>query len=95
VFGNLQAARLYPDNSSPELAGTAAADRILAERMATWWVNFARSGNPNASGQPAWPPYRNMNDRAMVLGAEPAAETGVQTALWLRYNQLFERDILP
>lgn len=95
VFGNLQAARLYPDNSSPELAGTAAADRILAERMATWWVNFARSGNPNASGQPAWPPYRNMNDRAMVLGAEPAAETGVQTALWLRYNQRFERDILP
>ena len=95
VFGNLSAARLYPDNSAPDLASASAEDQILAERMATWWVNFARTGNPNGSGQPAWPPYRNMNDRAMLLDAEPAPETGVQTALWLRYNQLFERDILP
>ena len=95
VFGNLDAARLYPDNSAADLANSSAADQILAERMATWWVNFARTGNPNGSGQPAWPLYRNMNDRAMLLNAEPAPETGVQTALWLRYNQLFERDILP
>lgn len=95
VFGNLGASRLYPDNSAPDLASSSAADQILAERMATWWVNFARTGNPNGSGQPAWPPYRNMNDRAMRLHAEPAPETGVQTALWLRYNQLFERSVLP
>jgi para-nitrobenzyl esterase len=91
VFGNLAAKRLYPDSSSPQRASESVADQILAERMATWWVNFARTGNPNGSGQPAWPAYRNMNGRAMMLNAEPSAETGVETAKWLRYNQLFQQ----
>ena len=94
VFGNLAEQRLYPDSSSPQAASAAVADQILAERVTTWWVNFARTGNPNGSGQPAWPPYRNMNGRAMLLNAAPSAETGVETAKWLRYNQLFER-LLP
>lgn len=91
VFGNLAEQRLYPDSSSPQAASESLADQILAERMAAWWLNFASTGNPNGSGQPDWPPYRNMNGRAMLLNAAPSAETGVETAKWLRYNQLFEQ----
>jgi para-nitrobenzyl esterase len=32
-------------------------DRALAEAMSSYWVNFVKSGNPNAAGLPAWPAY--------------------------------------
>lgn len=43
-------------------------DYQLAEVMSSYWVNFIKSGNPNADGLPEWPKY-NLNSREiMVLG---------------------------
>jgi para-nitrobenzyl esterase len=33
-------------------------DRAVAELVQSYWVNFARTGDPNAGGLPAWQPYR-------------------------------------
>jgi len=34
-----------------------ATDWALSDLMGTYWTNFAKTGNPNGSGLPAWPRY--------------------------------------
>lgn len=53
-----------------------AADRTLAARMADYWVNFARTGNPNAAGLPPWPDFRSSGQAQYLdetVHAGPAA----------------------
>jgi para-nitrobenzyl esterase len=44
-----------------------AADRQLAETMAAYWTNFAKTGDPNGAGVPAWPAFERGNERVQVL----------------------------
>jgi para-nitrobenzyl esterase len=46
------------------------ADRRLADAMAGYWVNFARRGDPNGSGGPAWPRFQ-ANDGAVLRLDDP------------------------
>ncbi|MGO8720959.1 MAG: carboxylesterase/lipase family protein [Acidobacteriaceae bacterium] len=52
------------------------ADRTLAEEMSSYWVNFAKSGNPNGPGLPAWPAFTNTDNKVIYLG-DPIAVDGV------------------
>jgi para-nitrobenzyl esterase len=68
------------DRSKPQ---TTAADLAISELMSTYWTNFAKHGNPNGSGVPAWPEFTDANRQVMyfhdeahpgpVPGAEPLA----------------------
>jgi para-nitrobenzyl esterase len=44
------------------------ADRMLADTMSSYWVNFAKGGNPNGPGLPQWPAYSQSTDRVFMLG---------------------------
>ena len=46
------------------------ARRKLADMMASYWVNFAATGDPNGKGLPAWQAYnaKNNDAKAMVFG---------------------------
>src|SRR3989441_12211061 len=68
VFNILRAQRVYPDASSPELASASASERALAERVSAYWVNFARTGDPNGKGLPRWPAFRDASAAPMIIG---------------------------
>ncbi len=45
-------------------------DEKLSEIMGDYWVQFAKSGNPNRRGLPEWPLYEEESGRCMELGRE-------------------------
>ena len=53
-----------------------AADRKLAEEMSAYWVNFARSGDPNGTGLPSWPAFPAAESKVEYL-ADPITVGGV------------------
>lgn len=47
-------------------------DFQLAKRVSNYWVNFAKTGNPNAQGLPEWPKFLSGNE-VMQLDVETKA----------------------
>ncbi|HEX4097235.1 MAG TPA: carboxylesterase family protein, partial [Caulobacteraceae bacterium] len=72
VFDNLALPHEIPDAASPELSAKDPAARKLADRMSSYWVNFARTGNPNGPGLPAWPSVKQLKPgEFMILDKTP------------------------
>ena len=43
-------------------------DATLADMMSSYWVNFAKTGDPNGPGLPQWPAYSEQADLLMNFG---------------------------
>ena len=61
VFMNL-------DASNPQ---TTKSDLEISEAMGTYWTNFAKYGDPNGQGVPAWPVFSDKTPDVMYLGPTP------------------------
>ena len=53
-----------------------AADRTVADEISRYWVNFAKSGNPNGPGLPLWPAFNNTDTKVLYLG-DPVTVGGI------------------
>lgn len=60
VFGTL-------DRSDPKLT---AGDWAISETVSTYWTHFARHGDPNGPGVPAWPRFTESDRRVMYFRNE-------------------------
>jgi para-nitrobenzyl esterase len=63
VFGNLGAF------GGPPQSG----DKELSDLMSSYWVNFAKSGDPNGGGLPMWPAFTEKEQNAMFFDPQPSA----------------------
>ena len=68
VFDNLSAPRTVPDLSSPRLAAASEKDRALADMMSSYWVNFAKTGDPHGNHLPPWPAFKSRDMPPHILG---------------------------
>jgi para-nitrobenzyl esterase len=56
VFGNFT--RAMPASAS---------DRAVSDEISSYWVNFAKKGDPNGKGLPRWPAFNNTSGQVMNL----------------------------
>ncbi len=60
VFNTLHARWGNPGEATPE-------EKELARIMNTYWVNFAKTGNPNGKGLPVWPLYDAQKEEILDI----------------------------
>ncbi|HEV2638948.1 MAG TPA: carboxylesterase family protein [Actinocrinis sp.] len=75
VFGNL-----IPQFFAPTAPPPGPADAALSATMSTYWTDFAKQGNPNSAGLPAWPVYAGPGSQVLDLDAAPGPITEPDTA---------------
>ncbi len=63
-------------------------DQKLATTMSSYWVNFAKTGNPNGKNVPNWPAYRPTTENVIILDKMIESKplpTKPQLAFWEEY----------
>jgi para-nitrobenzyl esterase len=67
-------------------------DHELSDQMASYWTNFAKSGDPNSPDLPQWPQYEPKDEaEVMHLVAMPHAEADKQRAKYLLLDKINEK----
>lgn len=64
--------------SHSPLAGLTEEDELLTEAMGVYWTNFAKTGDPNGAGVPAWPAYDPATDEWMTFNPSIEVKTDVR-----------------
>jgi para-nitrobenzyl esterase len=73
VFGTLAGLARFQDR--PMGTTVSASDISMADIVRAYWLDMARSGNPNGGSRPRWPAYSAVDDMALELGAEIRAQS--------------------
>ena len=64
-------------------------DRELSSQIQQYWTNFARTGDPNGPGLPAWPVYKPTDWQVMHLDSTSAAKPDDQRDRYLLLDSIW------
>jgi para-nitrobenzyl esterase len=56
---------------NPNSPQTTRTDLEISDAMSTYWVNFAKRGDPNGEGVPKWPAFSDSNPQVMYFNKLP------------------------
>ncbi len=85
VFSNLGGPG--PMNSRPATP----ADIALSELMGAFWINFAKTGNPNGEGLPNWPAFNENDQMIMFIDGETGAKKHPDLDKIMAFDTYFTR----
>ena len=60
-------------------------DQSVQDAIQSYWLNFAKTGDPNGEGLPSWPAYETTSDQTMEIKVQSAPITnyrGTQLDTW-------------
>ncbi len=80
AFGHLDTSRPWTDS-----------DQKVADEMSSYWVNFARSADPNGKGLSKWPVYDGNSQSVMVLGDPPEGAQSPSDAHLAFFQSYFDK----
>ncbi|HET9280553.1 MAG TPA: carboxylesterase/lipase family protein [Candidatus Angelobacter sp.] len=55
-------------------------DKKLSDAITSYWVNFAKTGNPNGENLPQWPAYNATADQSLEFGDQIAVHANINKA---------------
>jgi para-nitrobenzyl esterase len=80
AFGHLDGSRTWTDS-----------DRQVADAMSSYWVNFAKNGNPNGQGLNQWSAYDGKPQSVMVFGNPPEGAQAPNEAGLAFFQSYFDK----
>lgn len=86
VFGTFDAYRRWPWQPW---------DHELSRVMSSYWVNFARTGDPNGVGLPAWPQFNLQDEATMRFADSVSVEPPAHRDRLVFWNELRRRTAAP
>jgi len=96
LFGQIEE---HPEYQRPKIiADTPASDEDLkwGNTLQAYWLNFAKTGNPNGPGLPEWPQYTPENDLTLEMNAqfEPVSGLDKDALDYLEERAMIRRERL-
>ena len=59
------------EHLNPNSPQTTKSDLAISDAMSTYWVNFAKHGDPNGNGVPKWPAFTDKKPQVMYFSQTP------------------------